>query len=97
MPHGARPAPGPLTQEIAAILRERRARLRVPQSAVAADAHMSTSQLSAFLNGQKHIDVEQVEAICESLGLKWLEVLRQAEEASTRRRVDRRASSGADQ
>ena len=97
MPHGARPAPGPLTQEIAAILRERRARLRIPQSAVAADAHMSTSQLSAFLNGQKHIDIEQVEAICNSLGLEWLDVLKQAEAASTRRILDERASKKAEQ
>lgn len=58
---------------------------------------MSTSQLSAFLNGQKHVDVEQVESICNSLGLEWLDVLKQAEAASTRRIVDQRASKKAEQ
>jgi transcriptional regulator with XRE-family HTH domain len=86
-----------LTQEIAAILRERIARLRVSQIHVANDAGMSKSQLSAFLGGQKQIDIEQFESVCESLGLDWIEVLKQAEDASSLRRLDRRAAKREEQ
>ena len=88
MPAAARPAPGPLSQELSAILRERIARLRVAQIHVAHDAGMSTSQLSDFLAGKKTIDIERVEAICLALDLNFLETIKRAEAASSRRKLE---------
>jgi DNA-binding Xre family transcriptional regulator len=82
MPAGAKTPPGPFSQELAAILRAQMARKQLWQAQVAVAAGMSQGQLSAVLNGKKHIDMEQLDRLCYVLGLKLVEVLREADEAS---------------
>jgi transcriptional regulator with XRE-family HTH domain len=83
MPSGSKAPPGPLTQEVAAIIRERLARKQWPQARLA-DAirgkvsGVSAPQLSRMLNGTGHIDMDQLDAICAALDLDPVRVLSDA-------------------
>lgn len=80
MPSGAKTPPGPFSQEIAAILRAKIARDQIPQLAISHAVGISQSQLSAILGGKKHADIEQLDELCWVLGLKLVDVFREADE-----------------
>lgn len=88
MPSGAKTPPGPFSKEIAAILRAQMARKQLNQIAVAAAVGISQTQLSGILNAKKHVDVEQLDAICEAIGLRLVDVLREADDATKFRQAD---------
>jgi len=95
MPSGTKNVTGPLTQEIAAILRERMSRMKYTDrdlsEAVGADC-LSRSQVNKIRAGQKHVDIDDYERICVALGLDFIEVLTRAA-AST---PDRHSAAGWD-
>jgi len=90
MAGGYKSAPGPLTQEIAAIIREKMARDNIKDgqlSAAVGEARLSRPQINKIRLGQKQIDVEDLERICWALGLDFLAVLAQADAATPNRHV----------
>lgn len=89
MPSGTRPLPGPLSLEVAALLSEALRSRGVPQSAVAAAADMSASQLSRTLSGQKVFTLDQLDAVCTALGVDVTAVISEADSTvRSRRRRD---------
>lgn len=89
MSAAAKSAPGPLTMEIASILRGQIAKQQLVRDRIAADVGISAPQMSKILNGHKQIDIELLEAICDSVGLPLMKVLSDAEEATGARRLSR--------
>ncbi|TFD61089.1 XRE family transcriptional regulator [Cryobacterium sp. Hh7] len=87
MAKGTKPTPGPLTQEVSSILRAEMARHRILQGQLAAATGISTTQLSEILNGKKNIDIQQLDALCWSLGLDFTAVIRDAEQQSEARHL----------
>jgi len=70
--------PSPLNEKIAEILRERIAKYRLTQASIARVAGLSQSYMSSVLGGTKPLNVDQLEAVCYSLGLEIDEVLEKA-------------------
>jgi len=60
---------GPLTKEVAAIIRGRMARFNVNQTELAESVGISQSQLSKMVRGTRPIDIDQLESICDALGM----------------------------
>lgn len=85
MAKGTKPAPGVLSQEIAATLRAQLGRKQFSQSALAAAVGISQTQLSGILNARKHVDVEQLDELCFALGLSFREVIAAADRATSHR------------
>jgi len=79
MPTGTKPAPGPLTRAIGAILRGQMTRLDISHSRLAESISVSRSQLYKVLRGRAHVDIEQLHAMCTVLQLDAPTVLRDAE------------------
>ena len=78
MPAGTKPTPGQITKALGEIVRQRMEELDLRQPHLASRAGMSRSQIGEFLNGKKHIDVEQLIAICKAIDLDTLETFSQA-------------------
>lgn len=87
MAKGTKPIPGPITQEVAGILRAELARHRILQAQLSAATGISTTQLSGMLKGQKHIDIEQLDALCWALGLDFADVIRDADRQTAARHL----------
>lgn len=79
MGRAGKPAPGPLTQAIAAILRAQQGRLNVSDVEIAKHVTFSRSQLNGLLNGTKHFDMEQLDQVCYALGLDAIDVIADAD------------------
>lgn len=82
VPTGAKPTPGPLTEEISALLREHIARKRWSYTTIAAAAGMPLSTFSSVVNGHKQIDIEQLDRICYAVDYDVVELIKQAEETT---------------
>ena len=80
--------PGPLTQAITAILRERMGRDNITKTALAAAVGISRPQVQKILAGTKQIDVEQLDALCWVLGLKARVVIAEADAATSSRNAE---------
>ncbi len=78
MPTGSKPTPRAITQEIAAILREKQGRERLSQRKIADASGLSQSQVSKYLAAKKSMTLEELEAVCAALGLAWDGVLNDA-------------------
>jgi plasmid maintenance system antidote protein VapI len=89
MPTSARTPPGPLTEEITALLREHIARKRWTQVTVANAATIPTSTFSDIINGQKPVDIEQLDRICWAVGYPIEELVRKAEENTQNRQTSK--------
>jgi DNA-binding Xre family transcriptional regulator len=87
MATGTKPAPGTLTQEIAATLRAQIARAKVSQADISRTVGISTGQLSGILNGHKQVDLEQLDELCWALGLSFRQVIADADAATAFRRT----------
>lgn len=85
MPSGAKGLPNAFSQEVAAILREKIGRRKAAQKLIAADVGISEAQLSAILNGKKHADIEQLDNVCRSIGIKLSDVVKRAEDETSLR------------
>ncbi len=69
-----------LTRHVAGQLRALMARYGVSQSQMAESVGVSQSQLSKMVRGVKPITIDQLDAMCWSLGVDSWEILREAEE-----------------
>lgn len=84
MPTGKKPAPGPLSISIAAILNEEIRRRGLRQTDIAARAGMSASQLSRVLSVSKVFTIDQLDAVCRAVGVPLREVIVGAEDGAGR-------------
>jgi hypothetical protein len=87
MPSGARTPPGPLTQEITALLREHIARARLKYNAVAAAAHIPPSTFSDVIGGKKPLDIEQLDYIAWAVGVSLVDLVKTAEKNTDARQA----------
>lgn len=87
MPSGARTPPGPLTQEITALVREHIARKQWSYVAVAEAANIPASSFNDIVNGRKPIDIEQLDRIAWAIGYAIDELVRKAEENTRNRQT----------
>ena len=65
-----RMAVGPVTTEVAALLREAMGRRQMRQRDVAIKTNISTSQISRLLNGTISPNLEELIVICEAIGIR---------------------------
>ena len=70
--------PSQLSRQIAAILRAQVAKFQLTQVDVAANSGISQSQLSKVLRGTRVLDVDQLDALCQTLGLEIADVVADA-------------------
>lgn len=87
MPSGARTPPGPLTQEITALVREHIARNKWNYVTVAAAARIPASTFNAIVNGHKPIDVEQLDRIAWAIRYPLEELVAKAEQNTANRQT----------
>ena len=87
MPTGSKKKPGPLSAELGDTLRAEMARERISIKALADAVGMSAPQVSGVLNAKKHVDVEQLDAICWALGLDTLKVFSDVDAATVDRHI----------
>lgn len=73
------PEPGPLTKEIAGIIKGRMARYNVSQSEMAAQVGVDQSQLSKMIRGLRAINLDQLEIMCHVLGVEVHDVVEEAD------------------
>ena len=78
MAGGGKPAPGPLSRNIAAVLGECREKSGVSVRELAELIGVSRRQMARFLAAERVLDVEQLLAICEVLGCDPANVLERA-------------------
>jgi len=84
----AKPAPGPLTQEVTAKLRAELGRRRdLTQVGLAAAVDVSPAQLSEILNDKKQIDLDLLDRLCFALSLDFKTTLCEADEKTSTRRI----------
>ena len=87
MPSGSKKEPGPLSIELGKALRAKMAREKVTNKALGEAVGMSPSQVSGVLNAKKNVDVEQLDAMCWSLGLDTLDLLTEVDAATMDRHI----------
>ena len=88
MAGGKKAPPGALSHEMAAILRGKMGHDKITAQALADAVGMSRTQVSGVLSAKKHVDVEQLDRICFSLGLELEEVLAEADHAAADRHAE---------
>lgn len=88
MPSAAKPETGPLTREIASILRAKLARAKISNTELAAAVQISVPQMGRILAGNKQIDIEMLDRICWAVGLVLRDVMREADEETDGRYFD---------
>ncbi len=64
-------APQALGMEVAALLREAVARRELTQAQVAEKAGISTSQVGKYLRGVRPITVDELDRLCDSIGVSF--------------------------
>lgn len=80
MPTGTSTAPGPLTVAIAAILRGELAKQRMTKTAFAERVGtVSRAQISKMLNGEKPIDIEDLDRMAFAVGRELKDLIKEAE------------------
>lgn len=87
MPRGAKKPPGPLVEEVAGILRGQVGRAKLSHQLIADAIGVSRGQVSKILDGQKQIDLEQLDELCWALGLNFRDVILEADRESQFRHV----------
>ena len=70
--------PGPLTKEIAGIIKGRMSRYNVGQTEMAKYVGVDQSQLSKMIRGMRHINIDQLEVMCTVLGVEIDKVMDEA-------------------
>lgn len=78
MPLSPQPLPGALTRALGRVLRGQMARRRTTLAEACVVVGVSEGQLSKMMHGKRRIDVEQLEDLCNFLGVDMIQVLREA-------------------
>ena len=79
------PEPGPLTKEVAGIIKGKMARYSVSQKEMAEPVGVDQSQLSKMIRGLRPINLDQLEIMCAVLGVEIDDVIDEAHSATTNR------------
>jgi len=88
MPRAAKPAPGPLSLEVASLLRAEMGRQdNMSKSELARKSGVERTTVSDIVRGLSQADLEQLDAICQALGVRMTDILRAAEDATDSRRL----------
>jgi transcriptional regulator with XRE-family HTH domain len=87
MPRASKPAPGPLSLEVASLLRAEMGRQSLSKAELARRAHLDRTMVSDIVRGLQRADVEDLDSICQALDISLTEVLRKAEAESDARRL----------
>jgi transcriptional regulator with XRE-family HTH domain len=74
--------PGPLTREVAGIIRGLMARYNVSQTELAEVVGVSQSQLSKMTRGIRDISIDQLDLMCEAFTIEIQDVLEEAAKAT---------------
>lgn len=82
MPRAAKKPTGPLVEEVAGVLRAQVGRAKLSHQQVADAIGVSRAQASKILDGQKQIDLEQLDELCWALGLTFRDVVVEADRVS---------------
>lgn len=88
MPKGTNTAPGPLTEAIADIINARMGELRTNKSRVAAATGIPRTSLGHIIAGTAVYDVEQLDKVCQALGLEIEDVLKRGADRTQHRVID---------
>lgn len=78
MPNGTRSNPGPLSRAVAAILEAERQAQGLSQTELGAAVGLSQSQMSKLLRAERAFLVDHLDAVCTTLGLDIVDVVRTA-------------------
>jgi len=89
MAKGSKPQPGALSHEVAAILRAQMARRTLRQDHLAEAVGLSQSQMSGILKAKKLVDIEELDRICWAIGLKYRDVIAEADKATMSRHAEK--------
>lgn len=89
MPSAAKAPPGALSQEIAASIRAVMGRRGVTKSQLSEAAGISRTQLGAYVNATKQMDIEELDRVCFALGLKLRDVVADAEKVTASRHAEK--------
>ena len=88
MPRAAKPAPGPLSLEVASILRAEMGRQNnMLKSELARKSGIERTAVSDIVRGLSQADIEQLDAICQALGVSMTAVIKEAEAKTDSRRL----------
>ncbi|MEV8269116.1 helix-turn-helix transcriptional regulator [Microbacterium oleivorans] len=87
MPSGSQPLPGPLSKAVADLLSSNIASGGFRQGTIARAAGLSASQLSRCLSGQKVFTLDQLDAVCQALGVSISDIVGHADQLSRQRIV----------
>lgn len=79
MPTGTRGLPGPLSVEIASLLRQHMAAQKINQPTLSRSTGIPQSTLSRLLNGQRQLYIDQLEVVCVAMELDVGEVVSRAD------------------
>lgn len=88
MAKGTNSAPGPLTLAIADIIHERMAELRTNKSKVAEASGVPRTTLGPMVDGTSVFDVEQLDKVCQALGIDIEDVQKKAADKTSHRVID---------
>lgn len=88
MSRAAKPAPGPLSLEVASLLRAEMGRQNnLSKSELARRAGLDRTAVSDIVRGLQQADIEQLDAICQALGVTLTDILVKAEQETDARRL----------
>jgi len=88
MPRAAKPAPGPLSLEVASILRAEMGRQNnMSKAELARRSKLDRTAVSDIVRGLSQADIEQLDAICQALGISMTAVIKEAEKTTDSRRL----------
>ncbi|WP_177216772.1 helix-turn-helix domain-containing protein [Mycetocola miduiensis] len=76
--------PGAYSRNIAAILRREAELQGVSQTALGESIGLSQAQISRIFGGKRVLDVDQVQGLCDLLGLPFESVMQEAAQAVAR-------------
>lgn len=79
VPRGTKPPAGPLARSVAAILKDALKDADVSQERAGEAIGESQSQVSKYLRGDLALNVDQIQVLCDMLGLDFYRLMRDAE------------------
>jgi len=88
MAKGTNSAPGPLTAAIADIIYARMTELRTNKSRIAAASGIPRTTLAHMIDGTSVYDIEQLDKVCQALGIEIEDVQKKAAEKTQHRVID---------
>lgn len=80
MPNRSNPPAGPRSRAIVAILHERMKARGISQAEAGEGIGVSQQQMSRYVRGERALNVDEIQALCDLLGLDFHELMRDAQD-----------------